>query len=228
MGKSVLVGALVAILVTVVAAAGGYLYLRGSEGVGDEEQRARVVLVFESPAEDGAMVGALISLVEDGRMLDISPDTTVTIPGTTYHRLGDALVFGGGAAIASAVEDAGIGHPTAFVTVSESAWHSALATRSVQVDLSSDVTVFDGESLTTIRSGEQTLTAQGVGALLRGLPYVAEGDRAAIRTELERQLAAALATAKPTPDGVVSNLSSADLDSWLQTHLSTAVISRSQ
>lgn len=226
MGKSVVVGALVAIVLVVAVGLGGYVYLRGVGRTADGELQSRVVLVFESPAEDGATVAALICVVADGRMRDVSPDTTVTIPGTSSTRLSDALVFGGGASVASALGTSESVRPTAFVTVPESVWHAAIdATHVVQVNVSNDVTVFDGEELITIRSGEQRLTAAKVGALLRGLPYMAADENAAVRKQLERQLAAAVAAARPTGDGLKSDLPPKVLGSWLQTYLSRAVTS---
>lgn len=225
MGKSVLVGALVAILLVACVGLGGYLYLRSVSQSADSERQSRVVLVFESPAEDGALSAALISLVVDDRMKDVSPETTVTIPGTSYHHLSDALVFGGGAAVASALDASQSARPAAFVVVPQSVWGASLdATHAVRVNLSSDVTVFDGEELITIHSGQQSLTATGVVALLRGLPYIALDERSALRKQIERQLAAAVLVARPLGDGLVSDLSPKALGSWMGSSLTRAVI----
>ena len=114
----------------------------------------------------------------------------MTIPGTSYTRLGDAFVFGGGAAVARALGDRQDGGRVAFVSVPESEWRAAIeASRGVEVNVREKVTVFDGEKLTTIPAGKQTLSANDVAALLRGLSYVSPSQSQAIRRELERQLA---------------------------------------
>ena len=225
MGKSILVGAILALVLVVVLGAGGYLYSRSVGGITDVRPEDRVVLIFESPAEDGATVAALISVVADGRMRDVSPDTTVTIPGTSYTRLGDAFVFGGGAAVARALGDSPNGGRVAFVSVPESEWRAAIeASRGVEVSVRDKVTVFDGQKLTTIRAGKQTLSANEVAALLRGLSYVSPSQSQSIRRELERELASALASRTPSAGRLDSSLSPAALGRWLQSRLPQAAI----
>ena len=165
-----LVGALLAVLVVLVVGGGGYLYSQRAGGSVEKAQQQRVVLIFESPAKDGATVAGLIAHVADGEMRDVDPETTVTIPGTSYNRLGDAFVFGGGAAVARALGDQDAGGATAYVSVPITAWRTAVdSVRGVQVSVPSDMTVFDGASMTTIRAGDQRLTAAQVEAVLRGL-----------------------------------------------------------
>ena len=128
----------------------------------------------------------------------MSPDTTVTIPGTSYTRLSDAFVFGGGAAVARALGASDSGGRVAFVSVPEPEWRAAVeASRGVEVNVRERVTVFDGRKLTTIPAGKQRLSADDVAALLRGLSYVSPSQSQAIRRELERQLAGAVATGAP-------------------------------
>ena len=86
-----LVGAALAIFVVLLVGGGGYLYSQRAGGSAESAQQDRVVLIFESPAEDGATVAGLIALVADGQMSDVSPETTVTIPGTSYNRLARRL-----------------------------------------------------------------------------------------------------------------------------------------
>jgi hypothetical protein len=227
MGKSVLVGAILALVLVAVLGAGGYLYSRSVGGITDIRPQDRVVLIFESPAEDGATVAALITVVADGRMRDVSPDTKVTIPGTSYTRLGDAFVFGGGAAVARALGNSRQGGRVAFVSVPESEWRAAIeASRGVEVNVRDKVTVFDGQKLTTIPAGKQKLSADSVAALLRGLSYVSPTQSQIVRRELERQLASALASRPPSAELLDSSLSPAALGLWLQKSLSQAAIAQ--
>ena len=225
MRKSILVGAILALVLAAVLGAGGYLYSRSVEGITDVRPQDRVVLIFESPAEDGATVAALVAVVGDGHMRDVSPDTKVTIPGTSYSRLSDAFVFGGGAAVARALGEGKNGGRVAFVSVPESEWRAAIeASRGVELDVQDKVTVFDGRKLTTIPAGKHRLSADDVAALLRGLSYVSPSQSQAIRRELERQLAGALAVWAPSSDRLESSLSPAALGLWLQKSLSQAAI----
>jgi hypothetical protein len=224
MGKSMLMGAILAVVLVAVLGVGGYLYSRSVSGIVEVHPEDRVVLIFESPAEDGATIAGLVTVVTDGRMHDVSPDTTVTIPGTSYTRLSDAFVFGGGAAVARALGDTQSGH-VAFVSVKESEWRAAIeATRGVFVDVPEKVTVFDGKKLTTIRAGKQTLSADDVGSLLRGLSYASPRQAQAIRRELERQMAVALAARAPTVNRLETSLSPAALELWLKDSLAKAAI----
>lgn len=228
MWKAMWTGAIVALLLVAVVGAGGFLYLRTQAKTANLAQGDRVVLIFESPAEDGATVAALISMVADGRMQDISPDTSTTVPGTTYNRLSDAYVFGGGAAVARSVTSTSTSR-TAFVSVPAATWRTALeATQGVTVNVPQKVTVFDGTSLITIAEGQRTLSAAEVSALLRGLSYVSPEGAAALRLQIERQLAAALVAAPPVPDAVQSDLAPEPLAIWMRDYLAKAASAQGQ
>ena len=223
MWKSVLVGALVGILVLVLGL-GGYLYVRGSAPQAQDRQSDRTLLIFESRAEDDATVAALISLIEGDGVRDISPETTVSIPGTSYNHLSDALAFGGGGAVLNAFKGGG-GEADAFVSVPESVWRGAVDARSgITVDLPVDLTVFDGSRLSTLASGEQTMTSSEVGAVLRGIAYLNPTDRSRVRHQLSREMASALISAHGRATDLKSSMSGQVLESWLQNRLAQADI----
>jgi hypothetical protein len=231
MGKSMLVGAVLAVVLVAVLGVGAYFYLRGPVAASVALQQERVVLVFESPAEDGATIAALISIVADGKMRDASPDTQVTIPGTTATRLSDAYVFGGGGAVARALGAPDAGGPTAFVAVPAVTWRAAVdATRGVTVSVPEKLTVFDGNQLVTIPSGQQKLSAAQITALLNAQSYLTTAQSAVLRAELASQMAAALAAAKPVAGqptvALESDLSPEALAAWLQTSLLRAAMSQ--
>jgi len=224
MGKSILMGAVIAIVLVVVLGVGGYVYLRAVEGRADPLQTDRVVLIFESPAEDGATVATLISMVADGRMTDVSPDTSVTVPGSSSNRLGDVFVFGGGSGVARVLSDNASGTPASFVSVPQSVWRAAVeASGGVSVSIPEQLTVFDGTRLTTIQSGAQMLTADQVAAVLRGQAFLSPAQSSAVREELERKLGAAVVVMKPSPTGLKSDLTPDGLASWLQDKLASAL-----
>jgi hypothetical protein len=146
------------------------------------------------------------------------------VAGTTYNRLSDAFVFGGGAAVAKALGPHETGGPTAFVAVPESVWMAALeSTEGFVVIVPERIKVFDGSKLVTIPSGEQTLTPSAVTTLLKGLPYVSEGSTETLRRALELQLALALTKAHPVAGQLESDMSSESLQFWIANGLSKAV-----
>ena len=212
-----LVGAGLAIVLVCMLALGGILYAQSTGRLADTSKQDRVVLIFESPAQDGATVAALISIVADGRIDDVSPDTSATVPGTSSKRLGDAYVFGGGAAVAKALGAPDAGGPTAFVSVPAATWHKAVeATSGVTVNVPQKLTVFDGTQLITVQPGEQKLSVAQVTALLNGLTYFSPDQASALRRELALRLSAALVAAHPAKVLVQTDLSAQMLERWLQ------------
>ena len=75
--------------------------------------------------------------------------------------------------------------------------------------------MFDGASVTTIRAGDQRLTAAQVEAALRGLSFLEPGDQATLRQQLGRQLASALIVSGAPADNLDSSLSREGLVSWM-------------
>lgn len=220
MWKPILYGALAAVLLLAATLLGGYVYAERTGMLADAEVPERVVLIFESPAEDGATVAGLIAVVSGGVVSDVSPDTTVTIPGTSYNRLRDAFAFGGGTSVVAALGVSTGGEGTRFVSVPERVWRSAVeATGGVQVVVASEMTVFTGMELVTVRSGEQTLTGSQLSAVLRGLPYLSTAESDTLRRSLEREIALAVIAAKPRSEDLDTDLAAKPLSAWLQTEL---------
>ena len=224
MRKAVLVGVLIAIVLVAVLGVVAYFYLHAPGGSVDARQQERVVLVFESPAEDGATIAALISIVADGQMRDVSPDTTATIPGTSKNRVSDAFVFGGASAVARALGEGEDGGPTAYVGVPAAVWRRAVdASGGVTVNVPQKVTVFNGAELVTIPAGMQKLASTQIAALLNGQAYLSPAESTALRQELAMRVATALVASNPATDSLKTDLSAATLGEWLQDQLAVAV-----
>ncbi|MEI7813640.1 MAG: LCP family protein [Coriobacteriia bacterium] len=225
MGKAVFVGAVLAIVLAAVLGVGAYFYMRVLGGGMDARRQDCVVLILESPAEDGATIAALISLVADGQMLDVSPDTTATIPGTSKNRVRDAFVFGGTAAVARALRQGQVRGPTAYVGVPAAVWRRAVdASGGVTVNMPQKVTVFNGAELVTIPVGRQKLTSTQVAAVLNGQAYLSPAEGTALRHELAVQVAAALVGSGPAADSLKTDLSEASLLVWIQDQLAAAAV----
>jgi hypothetical protein len=221
--KTILIATIAAALVFAALAAAGVLYLRGFGQGGRIDETTPVVLVFESPSEDAATAASLIALVANGTMQDVSPDTTVAVTGVPSKRLGDAFVFGGGPAVARSLSAMAGGRTPSYVVVPETTWAKAVAAKhGIEVDVPKDLSVFDGNRLTKLRAGQQSLEATGVSALLRGMSYLDPEQRSALSRALEAQLAAALVGEAAGSDAVHTDLSPKSVDLWFHSYLPRA------
>ena len=226
MWKSAIAGALVAVLIVATIAAGAFYYVTHARRVTPLSGSDEVVLVFASSAPDGASVAGLVSIVAQGRLRDVSPDTTVTVPGTSFSRLSDAYVFGGGAGVSRALGRQQSGSLRPYVVIPSEVWrHMVDASGGLLVTVPTEVTEFDGSRLSTIRAGEQTLTAEAVGSVLRSLSYVPPDEQSTLRGALEQRLAALLVRESSAPNALQSNLSPSVLDAW-RTQVLPGVVGR--
>lgn len=218
--RSVAWGAVAALVLVAVVGGGGYLYLRGTGGLSRGTDTSRVALVIPAADQDGATVAQLIGLVESGgpggtpTLTDVDPDTHVAIPGTAFDRLRDAYSFGGGAAVAAALP----APRPAWVAVPENVWRAAIdAHAGVAVTLPVSIDVFDGDTLTSLPTGEQRLDGAQSAALLRGIGFLAATDRAAVRKQLLAGIGAALAASpvRVAAPAVKTDLTPEALAAWL-------------
>ncbi len=227
----------IVVVVVLAVAVATLLYLRttpsrggvaASLGLARGNDASHVALVIASPAADGAVVAQLVAIVDSNAsqnastaITDVDPDTKVAIPGTSFDRLRDAYAFGGGAAVVAALPkpkpELKPQPKPAYVAVPQPVWTAAVdRSRGVTVTLPASLDVFDGTRLTSFSAGEQRIQGEGIAALLMGLAHVPATDRATVRTQLERGIAASLATdAAATEAGVSSDLSRTALHGWL-------------
>lgn len=184
-----------ALVVLALAAGGAYAAWRagliGPTPAVQADELTRVVLVAAAPDEDGAIVAQVIALVDlagaSPSVAAVSPATEVSIPGTAYTSLADAYPFGGGAGVAEAYARATGGQTPAYLSVGPEALARAVdAAGGVTLTLPADMAVFDGETLYTFSSGERTFSADELGAVFKGAPYVSAAERAALDAELTR------------------------------------------
>jgi hypothetical protein len=177
--RSVFVGIVFAVLFMLVAGAAGYFYLAKTGALTRTDNIQQVAVVFASHAEDGAQVAGVVALVSQGgrsvRLLD--PEQAVTIPGTSFSKLGDAYPFGGGKTVADVLSGSAAG-PAAYVDVAEADWIALLERGgAVEVVVPKALEVFDGTRLVSFAEGTQTVPAADVPSLLRGANYLASAER---------------------------------------------------
>lgn len=203
-----------AVVIALGAVAAWYLGVFESDTVGAEDL-AEVALIAAAPDENGDVVAQIVALadVRAGTVEPVSPATEVTLPGTTYSTLADAYPFGGGAGVAEALARARGGPAPAYVAVSAAALRSAVAEAGgVRITLPADMAVFDGETLYTFSSGPTTLTADELGAVFKGAPYLSAAERAELDAEFANMLTALLAE---WPGGLASAADTGAIDTNL-------------
>lgn len=201
--KPLLVGAIIGVVL--FAAILGYAIVRqkGSEG---RRLPARVAVILVSRDASDSPTAQAIAVSEGGKLAFISPETPVTVPGTSAHRLAEAYSFGGGALLVSLLpKDAKVDEGS-YLAIPEKAWVSTIDPQGFIVDVPQDVEIFDGADLVSLKAGEQTLEPAEVAALFRALPFVDQDLREALREQLARGVLGALGDAQGV-SGIESGLS---------------------
>lgn len=204
-----LAAVLVIVAVAGVLANAGVL---GGDGV-PAEGLNRVLIVAASPDERGDVVGQIIVIADvtekPAALEAVSPALAVSIPGTTYDTLADAYPFGGGAGVADALARACDEVALPYVALSAEELAGAVdAAGGITVALPADMSVFDGTDLFTFERGEQTLSAAELHAVLKGAPYLADGERERLDASLAEGLAGVLASEQDALTGATrTNLS---------------------
>jgi hypothetical protein len=184
-----------AAVIALGAAAAWYLGVFESGTVGVDDL-AEVALVAAAPDENGDVVAQIVALVDvrAGSLEPVSPATGVTLPGTTYGTLADAYPFGGGAGVAEALARARVAEAPAYLALDAAALRSAVAQAGgAEITLPAEMAVFDGETLYTFAPGATTLSAEELGAVFKGAPYLTDAQRSQLDAELAGMLATLLA-----------------------------------
>lgn len=210
-----LVTVAVAVLAVVVARPGGALSMyRPGERV--------MVVVASHVGSDTVQLAQLVGVADlsarPERVTLVDPETTVTVPGTSYDQLRDAYAFGGGAGVSRALARSTGTDPLPVVAVSEQALLTIVERMGgVTVDVPFDATVFDGSTLFSFKAGRQSLDGPQVVALLGSADYAP--DPVSVRSAVAEGLVSSLAAKPPAltdlvkAKGITSSLRLPDLRS---------------
>ena len=215
--------AVIALVVVVAAVVGLVLTGRiGNTGVAAADL-SRVLLVGAGADENGDVVAQIVTIADvsgaAASLEPVSPALSVPIPGTTYDTLADAYPFGGGSGVAEALARWDGAAQLPYVALDARTLAAALEEEgSVTLELPAPMSVFDGEELFTLGSGEQDLDPEEVGAVFKGAPYLPDSQRSALDAELATLLARAIS--RTAYEDVDTDLS-AEAYAALQTALST-------
>lgn len=203
-----------ALLVLIVVAIGALLVLGRAGRLASARVSAEnvdtVLLVASSTDDQGAVFGSIIALLDvagDSRLEALDPFSTVSIPGTSYSRLGDVYPFQGGAGVATFVaKDRGVKRLPYLAVTPQQLRALVDAAGDVSIAVPAPMSVFDGERLYTFDEGSQDLDGAELEALLKGAPYLPEADRASLRDELARVLVDVMARSPERLADADSNL----------------------
>lgn len=207
--SAVVKGAFFALVSVAVLVAAAFALVRSGGPQPASATLAETVVVFVGPASDGAQVASAIAVVDADGSLEraVDPETTCTVPGTSYHSLADAYPFIGAEGLADKVVAEGAG----WIDVPLSSWSELLDEQGIPVTLGSTMDVFDGTRLYTFKAGGATVTAETLPAFLKGINFLAPAERQEVRAQLA-QLSLERLNVAENPVGVTSNLTEADAE----------------
>jgi hypothetical protein len=211
LGGAAVVGAVLALVLAATAAGVGWLLLRtaATPRVVDS-----VVVVFAAPDENGAMVAQFIANVSRTGTVDISPETTVSVPGTTAGPLGGLYAFGGSQAIAAALATSSA--TPDWLDLPPEAWKPLIdSAGGIDVTLAKPLDVFDGKSYSHFPEGSQKMGGDALVALLAGSRYLSSSERTALRQSVEKAIVEQLTTSATESQLSGSSLTADEMKEWL-------------
>lgn len=194
LGRSLLVGALLAFAAVIVSAGAFYLGSRGGGASGAAVDR--VLVVFECPDGQGTRVAWVAYDVDLAARTVTAVDTSVavTVSGTAASTLRDSYPFGGPAAVGAAYSRVAGVAAIPVVAVSEASWRELLGEGAgTVVELPGPVNVFAGGRLTGFERGPNPVTGSTAPELLAASSFLGPGLASSIRAAVADATRAALA-----------------------------------
>jgi hypothetical protein len=220
MWKSMLVGAVVALLLVGIAVA---LVATGTISRFEHEAASvsgPVLVAIVLPDENGVVKPRVIDTytrtASGWELRSVDPSMPAVVSGTSAGTLQDAYSFGGGDALDSAYVSAGGTKPSAWVLVDARSLESLLGSGTLPVELPGNVEVFDGGQLYTFSAGSSRIAAARLPQLIDGVAYLGASDALRVREQIGEDVASALPKAAVGAETALSsNLRPAQLQEWL-------------
>jgi len=153
-------------------------------------QPDRMVVIATAPAEDGSEFAPLAYVADPATgqvtLLDSLEDATVS--GTSAKTAAEALAFGGGDAVASALKAQTGGEALEWILIPSSAWANLIdRAGGVTVDVPVGVSAYGNGQLTLLAPGRKELTGAEAVALATAIRYAGTPEQ---QREVLRQLTA--------------------------------------
>lgn len=202
--KAAIAGGIVAVVLAVGAIAGlttGLVALPPSSSA-----PAKVVVIATAPAEDGSEYAPLAYVADPATgqvtLLDNLEDATVS--GTSAKTAAEALAFGGGAAVASALSAQTGGEALDWILIPSAEWARLVdQAGGVTVDVPVGVSAYGNGTLTLLAPGRKQLTGAQAVALATAIRYAGTPDQ---QREVLRQLTAGVSAVAGARGSTLSEL----------------------
>lgn len=219
--RAVLIGAVAALVLVGLVVALVFLGVFPSGSSSDVRTDGAVAVALVLPDQDGVVTLRVLDVYTPSggnwSIRSVSPTTPAVVSGTSGTSLADAYSFGGGDALAEALsEQAGL-PVSGWVAVDQRGWEVLRAKAPFEIDLASDIAVFDGRQLHSFGSGRVMVTSAQTPRLLDGAAYLNASESRDMRVQVGDVLRSSLASAGPDAlSGVRSSWSGAALREWAE------------
>lgn len=217
--KAVLFGALAALVVVGVVVGIVLLGVLPSGSSSDVPADGAVAVALVLPDQDGVITLRVLDVYNPSggnwSIRSVSPTTAAVVSGTSGTSLADAYSYGGGDALAEALSTQAGLPVSGWVTVDLRAWEALRGNAPFEMDLASDIAVFDGRQLHSFGSGRVTVSSAQTPRLLDGASFLNASESRDIRVQVGDVLRSSLASAGPEAlSGVRSSWSGSALREW--------------
>jgi hypothetical protein len=221
MGKSILIGGALALLVVagVVAALMLHVVPQPPKAATSPDIVAVAVVL---PGADGIVAPRLVDVyirtAVGWTVRSVSPSTSVDVPRTGGSTLADAYSFGGGDGLVSALAaNPGIA-ADAWLVVDQPTWDRLHGSSALSMDLPADIEVFDGSQLYSFSAGTTvTVPPDQLPQLLDGATFLSASESSQVRGQVGDAVARALSASPSEAAGMVhTDMAQAPLDAWLR------------
>jgi hypothetical protein len=218
--KSIIIGAVAALVVVAVAVALIVAKVVPVESASSSAVDGPVVVALVLPDNSGIATVRIVDIYTRSgagwTIRSVSPSMPVVVSGTGGSTLADAYSFGGGAGLMSALRRESGSNVTAWVIVGEQAWNGLRAGAPFDVMLNSGIEVFDGAQLYSFSTGTSSVSPTETPQLLDGAAYLSAAEDRAVRVDVGNALGSSLASATAGEAMLLeSNLNSSSLHQWL-------------
>jgi hypothetical protein len=217
--RAVLIGAAAALVLVGAVVALALLGVLPSGSSSDIPAEGAVAVALVLPDQDGVVTLRVLDIYSPSgakwSLRSVSPTTPAVVSGTSGTSLADAYSFGGGDALAEALsKQAGL-PVSGWVTVDQRGWEALRANAPFEMNLASDIEVFDGRQLHSFGPGRVTVSSAQTARLLDGAAYLKSSESRDVRVQVGDVLRSSLASAGPDAlSKVRSSWSGSALSEW--------------